>query len=123
MDAKQLYFSINGRISRSTFWLKFVLPVFIISILVNIIAGMVMGGDPNNPNPAGFALIGVWQLFLIYPSICVYGKRWHDRDKSAWWILIGLIPFIGWIWVLVECGFLKGTDGPNRFGEDPVPAA
>jgi uncharacterized membrane protein YhaH (DUF805 family) len=75
MDIKQLLFSIDGRISRSTFWL------------------------------------------------CVYGKRWHDRDKSAWWILIGLIPFIGWIWVLVEVGFLKGTDGPNRFGEDPVPGA
>lgn len=120
MDFKQLYLSIDGRINRSTFWLKFVLPVVIISIVINIIAGMMMGSDPNNPNMAGLAIIGLWQLILIYPAICVYAKRWHDRDKSAWWILIGLIPLVGSIWILVECGFLKGTEGPNRFGEDPL---
>ncbi|MBC2594340.1 DUF805 domain-containing protein [Ruficoccus amylovorans] len=123
MDFKQLYLSIDGRINRSTFWLKFVLPVVIVSIVINIIAGVMMGSDPNNPNMAGFAILGIWQLILIYPSICVYGKRWHDRDKSAWWILIGLIPLVGPIWVLVECGFLKGTEGPNRFGEDPLAGA
>ncbi|MGE9293422.1 MAG: DUF805 domain-containing protein [Puniceicoccales bacterium] len=123
MDFKQLYLSIDGRISRSTFWLKFALPIIIISIILNIIAGVMAGSDPNNPNPAGFAIVGIWNLLLIYPSICVYAKRWHDRDKSAWWILIGLIPLVGPIWTLIECGFLKGTDGPNRFGEDPAPTA
>ncbi len=122
MDAKQLLFSIDGRISRSTFWLKYVLPVFIISIVINIVAGL-LSGSHENPSPVGFIIALIWQLLLIYPSICVYAKRWHDRDKSAWWILIGFIPLVGAIWTLVECGFLKGTDGPNRFGEDPVPNA
>ena len=52
----------------------------------------------------------------LIPSIIVYIKRFHDRDKSGWWVLIGLIPIIGAIWLLIELGFLKGTDGPNRFG-------
>ena len=47
-------------------------------------------------------------------------RRWHDRDKSGWWTLIGLIPVVGAIWILVECGCLKGSDGPNRFGADPL---
>ena len=52
----------------------------------------------------------------LIPSIIVYIKRFHDRDKSGWWVLIGLIPIIGGIWLLIELGFLKGTPGPNRFG-------
>jgi hypothetical protein len=36
--------------------------------------------------------------------------------KSGWWVLIGLIPVIGWIWAIVEPGLAKGTDGQNRFG-------
>jgi uncharacterized membrane protein YhaH (DUF805 family) len=45
-------------------------------------------------------------------------KRFHDRDKSGWWVLIAFVPIIGWIWYLIECGFLPGTDGPNRY--DPT---
>jgi hypothetical protein len=53
-------------------------------------------------------------LHLI--DVIVYIKRFHDRDKSGWWVLIWLIPIIGAIWLLIELGFLKGTPGPNRFG-------
>ena len=34
-------------------------------------------------------------------------------------MLIALIPWIGVLWVLVECGFLEGTNGPNQYGGDP----
>ena len=47
-------------------------------------------------------------------------KRWHDRDKSGWWALLNLIPVIGTLWILIECGFLRGTYGGNRFGPDPL---
>ena len=59
-------------------------------------------------------------IVLIYPSIVLYAKRWHDRGKSGWWTLILLVPVIGGLWMLIECGFLRGTDGPNRFGADPL---
>jgi uncharacterized membrane protein YhaH (DUF805 family) len=55
-------------------------------------------------------------------SLAVFAKRWHDRDKSGWWSLILLVPFIGSIWALVECGCLPGTEGPNRYGADPLAA-
>jgi uncharacterized membrane protein YhaH (DUF805 family) len=47
----------------------------------------------------------------VIPSILVDIKRWHDRDKSGWWMPILFVPIIGAIWL-----FLAGTPGPNRFG-------
>jgi uncharacterized membrane protein YhaH (DUF805 family) len=56
---------------------------------------------------------------IAWPAIAVSAKRWHDRDKSAWWVLIAFIPLIGQLWALVDNGFLRGTRGPNRFGPEP----
>jgi len=61
-------------------------------------------------------------LVFLYPALAIYTKRWHDRGKSGWWSLILLIPLIGPIWFLVECGCLRGTEGPNEYGPDPLPA-
>ena len=57
---------------------------------------------------------------MSWISLAVQVKRWHDRDKSAWWLLMNFVPFIGAIWVLVECGFLRGTEGQNNYGPDPL---
>src|SRR3546814_14546367 len=62
----------------------------------------------------------LFNLAILWPGIVIAIKRWHDRDKSGWWILIVLIPIVGPIWALVENGFLAGTAGPNRFGPDPL---
>jgi hypothetical protein len=44
----------------------------------------------------------------------------HDTDRSAWWLLLLLIPVIGWLVILIfNCQ--NGTPGNNRFGPDPKP--
>ena len=112
MDFKQFYLSADGRVNRKQWWLWLILPLFILSIIVSIIDAAT-GHDPQQ----GIGPItAIFSLLAIYPSIVVYIKRFHDRDKSGWWVLIALIPIIGAIWLLIECGFLKGTPGPNRFG-------
>ena len=97
----RIYFRFSGRIPRATFWLASI-PI----VLIAVVAQMEDEHD--------------WSLLLwlatIWPALAIYAKRWHDRDKSAWWILITLIPLVGATWGLVECGFLPGTVGPNRFG-------
>ena len=106
-------FSFDGRIGRQTFWLRFVVPYIVIGLVLGFIDGFVgLGG----------ILIGLFYLAALWPYLAVLAKRWHDREKSGWWTLIALVPIVGGIWILVECGFLKGTAGANRFGEDPVPA-
>ena len=67
----------------------------------------------HNPFAGLFALIWFWT------HLAVFVKRWHDRDKSGWWVLINIIPVIGGLWTLIECGFLDGTTGPNKYGPDP----
>src|SRR5680860_792339 len=74
------------------------------------------GGRHLHAESGGGLLSGIWGLITLIPAILVDIKRWHDRDKSGWWMLIVLVPIIGWIWFIVELGFLKGTPGPNRFG-------
>ncbi|WP_417430347.1 DUF805 domain-containing protein [Kiloniella sp.] len=73
-------------------------------------------------NESGESLFsGIFSLLALIPSILILIKRWHDRDKSGWWTLIIFVPIIGSFWVLIECGFLRGTAGPNRFGASRFP--
>ena len=131
MDWKYLLTSFEGRISRQPFWLS-VLALFIAQWVIMIVLSMVfgfsmMGGmDPDTWEQAaamaasGMMPIIIISLLFLYPALAVYTKRWHDRGKSGWWTLILLVPFIGFIWFLVECGFLRGTEGPNQYGNDPL---
>ncbi len=106
-------FSFEGRIGRKELWLKFFVPYVVIGFIFGFIDGLIgLGG----------ILVGLFYLAALWPYLAVLAKRWHDREKSGWWTLIVLIPIVGGIWILVECGFLKGSDGSNQFGADPVPA-
>ena len=64
-------------------------------------------------------LSSVYSLALFIPSLAVTVRRLHDLDKSGFWILIGLIPVVGWIWILVLL-VSRGTAGENNFGADPL---
>jgi uncharacterized membrane protein YhaH (DUF805 family) len=90
-----------------------VLPFTIISILLGFVD---MATGSFNPGARIGLFSGIFALLSLIPAIIVHIKRFHDRDKSGWWVLIGLVPIIGAIWLLIELGFLKGTPGPNRFG-------
>lgn len=122
----ELFLSLDGRIGRGKFWigiLALMVAAFLLSFLLGLI-GLMSVDETGMPVGAGYWIgLLILMAVTIWPSICIYGKRFHDRDKSAWWMLIGLIPIIGGIWLLVECGLLQGTDGPNRFGPDPLAEA
>lgn len=63
-------------------------------------------------------LVGLVALPFLLVSMLVQIQRWHDRNKNGWWVLINFIPYLGGIWAFIELGCLKGTTGPNRYGED-----
>jgi uncharacterized membrane protein YhaH (DUF805 family) len=112
MPPWRLYFSLRGRVSRRQYWLYGVLALLGVAVLGHVLLGIARA-------PAQFAE-RVVNLLLLWPALAVSVKRWHDRDKSGWWVLLNLLPVIGWIWVLIDNGFLRGTEGPNRFGDDPL---
>lgn len=103
-------FSFKGRISRQSFWLFMLSMAAIILIPASFYFGV--------GNETADKFVDTASLIFLWPVLAVQAKRWHDRDKSAWWILINFIPIIGFFWSLIENGFLRGTDGPNRFGPD-----
>ncbi len=127
-----IFTSFDGRIGRQSWWLGSIVLIvlqWVVMLILSLVAGsgMMNAMDPNNPQAMGQAM-GAFSipfiiivLVFLWPGLALYAKRWHDRGKSGWWTLIMLVPFIGALWALVECGFLKGTEGPNQYGPDPVP--
>lgn len=116
MDWKWLLTSFDGRINRAKFWAGF--GVLFVGALVAMVIDNIIGTTIQNL-PYGWVYI-LYSLVSIYLGLALYAKRWHDRDKSGWWSLILLVPFVGVIWWLIECGILEGTRGPNRYGPDPL---
>ena len=103
-----IFFSPEGRIPRGLWWATLLVYAIPMGFLLTLV---------QNSNPQ---LAAVFQVLIGIPFIFVNGKRFHDRNKSAWWVLIGCIPFIGGLWIFIECGCLPGTPGPNRFGYPDV---
>jgi uncharacterized membrane protein YhaH (DUF805 family) len=112
MDYKTLLFSFEGRINRKPYWMFF-LTVIAVNIVLVILSMAIS-------EKMGTMLMLLFSILVLWSALALQAKRWHDRDKSAWWLLMNLVPVIGPIWVLVECGFLRGTEGQNSFGPDPL---
>ncbi|CAM4046762.1 DUF805 domain-containing protein [Vibrio neonatus] len=136
MDYKFLLFSFDGRIGRKQFWIWNISYYLFLSAVGSMLAHI-------SPGMALYA-IPVLSLILFYPDLAITAKRWHDRNKSNRFLLLSipliigrlLVPFsaqaetgdgvsrilslialICGVWILVECGLLKGSDGKNDYGE------
>jgi uncharacterized membrane protein YhaH (DUF805 family) len=109
LTLKKIWFSFEGRVSRKVFWLYGLLLL----IPVYLIAGVAFAIS------AKLGLIVAIPLYIVavWVGFAIQIKRWHDRDKSGWWMLLSLIPLVN-IWAFIETGFLRGTEGENRFGGD-----
>lgn len=111
MDWKFLFLSYQGRIGVKRFWIGR-LAVTTVALIVTV-AIEVLG--VNNAHIAHTIAL----LLVLYPSLAVDVKRLHDRGKSGWWLLLLLVPILGFIWWMVELGCLKGQVGANRFDAHP----
>ena len=111
MEIKYFLFSFKGRIGRMHYWL-FMVPIMLLLALLEKVVF-----DEDSEAFIDYELFIT--LLLIWPSLAVQAKRWHDRNKSAWWILINFIPIIGPLWALIENGIMPGDLGSNKYGEDP----
>lgn len=110
-----LLFSFNGRIPRRSYW-GATLAVSFIFYGTSIGADVVFGEESLVPVVVslGLFLPAIWML------LAVQVKRWHDRSKSGWWVLINLVPYVGSIWSFIENGCLRGAYGDNQYGADPT---
>lgn len=104
----QRWSDFSSRSSRSEFW-WFILFIILVSIAAGFIDGII------GTAPAIGLIVG---LALLIPNIAVGVRRLHDIDMSGWWMLISIVPFVSLILIYFCCK--KGTEGPNRFGPNPL---
>ena len=110
-DGFDHYAKFDGRASRPSFW-WWVLFVIIVSIVANII-------DSAIDAPVLSTIVGAG---LLLPGLSKAIRRLHDTGRTGWWILIGLIPLIGFI-VLLIFYLEKSEPTENQYGPPPADAA
>jgi len=127
---KQKYATFSGRASRSEYWwfvLFYVLALFPIAILAGILAILFSGGL-GAASPASFAVVA-WLLFtlaILLSVISLQVRRFHDRNISGWWylalVVLSFVPYAALVTVpaIIVISVLPGTEGPNKFGTDPL---
>lgn len=120
------YFDFRGRSRRKEFWM-FVVATLLLVIVAGFVDGLLgYGSVQTAAGPGAYGVSarsegpvsGLLMLALVIPSLTVAIRRLHDADHRGWWVLIGIVPLIGWIILLVfYC--TEGTRASNRFGSDP----
>jgi uncharacterized membrane protein YhaH (DUF805 family) len=144
MSMMQLLFSFRGRLNRKRYWMTVIVTMAVIILLLLLALGMI------REQRFEFAALTVLILFILYIPLIWIGlaigaKRLHDRNKSAWWLLVfyalpgilsgagnqmddvaflilHVVSFAITVWAFVELGCLRGTRATNRFGPDPLSA-
>jgi uncharacterized membrane protein YhaH (DUF805 family) len=117
IDVLKKYAVFDGRARRKEYWM-FVLFNVLVSIVLSIIDNII--GTTYGAGNTGI-LSTIYSLAVLLPSIGVGIRRMHDTNRSGWWILINLIPCVGFIWFIVLAA-QEGTVGDNQYGPDPKAA-
>ncbi|PWI33728.1 DUF805 domain-containing protein [Vibrio albus] len=138
MSVKELLFSFQGRINRRTFWIWNACYYVVIMVVATVLKEFY---------PAGLGtILPVCLVVLVVPDLAVTAKRWHDRNKSNKFLLLNIPVIMGrftvpvgglaaqsqpttmetalsmaalicGLWILIECGFLKGNAAENQYGQ------
>lgn len=148
MPFSSILFSFAGRLNRAPYWLASIglgaaAAVLFVAVVISLaIAGASAAALTSSQMVMVIVIGGLVFLFMIWITLALTIKRLHDRDKSAWWVLLfylapsilqaighragsagfilALIGFGIGLWALVEIGFRRGTAGPNSYGHDPL---
>jgi len=115
LSAGEILFPLRGRIARRHFWLA--------SVAIGLPGWMPFSWlfySYSDTKVVALVSYGLWLLLSLWPSLALQVKRWHDRNRSGWMVLVNLIPIVGPIWAFIEIGCLPGTPGPNDYGDDPL---
>lgn len=145
LDPLRLFFSFRGRVTRAGFWLV----TLTWAVIANVIefAWIDTGAAAAWIAQERRIAVAVVALLLVpFVSLVAVGaRRLHDRDKSAWWlvvfyaapllmrtaaqlndldaaVMVWLMAGSGvlTIWGIIELGCRPGSARENRFGPNPL---
>lgn len=146
MDWQMFLFSTAGRITRAKYW--FALLFYAVVVFVGFASALLLLTSTSDIASVLLYVGGGLLFLLLYFSVSAVAiKRLHDRNKSGWWSIAfialpgllygasnGLVTpdssrilriaaLVLILWGLVELGCIRGTKGPNHFGDDPLSPA
>ena len=99
----EAFISFEGRIGRKVFsglFLFLIISYFNIYLILNLI---------------NISVPTVVSFIFFYMFISIYIKRFHDFNRSGWWILLVLIPFFGLLYINFLAFIKRGKD-MNKYG-------
>jgi len=100
--------SLEGRLTRGGFWaLALLLGGSFVVLFVFLESALGRGAT--------------WLLYppFFWSAAALLVKRLHDRARSAWWLLVAVIPVLGPLWLFIDLALRAGTPGDNQYGDDP----
>lgn len=128
-------FEFEGRISRKKFWLGglfsglIMVAAVLVALGIYFLALYLLDIDLPNTKQRNADLTPLIPLFLItlvagcltiWVLFALLVKRMHDLGRAGSRLYLLLIPIIGQIWILIECGFHEGQKSTNTYGPDPL---
>jgi len=118
------YADFSGRSRRLEYWLFSLFYTLVTIVLLGLgfgFAAASAGGTEGEIGAAFGIFLILWLIFALasfIPGLAVAVRRFHDQDKSGWFVLLYFVPYLGALIMLVfMC--IEGTRGDNRYGPDP----
>ena len=124
------YVNFSGRATRSEYWWVYLfnnIVYMVLGILFAISGGSSLAaydayGDMSiaymGAGAIFYILMMLYGLAVLLPSLSLMVRRLHDIGKSGTYILMGLIPVVGYIFILVY--MLTGSAPDNQYGPKKV---
>ena len=143
-DLFEFLFGASGRINRAKYWRSTLLFT-----VAGVMAAVILFTAAGIAAPLFIITVVLVLIPWLLWGFSITTERLHDRDKSAWWLVVFyLVPAVlgqlaktAWfagaagtvlhyilaltsfaltIWGFVEIGCLRGTAGSNTYGPDPL---
>ncbi|HEY4504550.1 MAG TPA: DUF805 domain-containing protein [Candidatus Paceibacterota bacterium] len=114
------YAVFKGRASRREYWYFYLMNLIIIGLcyLIFVAMGGFKIGGAYDPVLWFIIIAMIYFLAIIVPQVAITVRRLHDTNRSAWWLLITFVPYIGGLIFLILM-VLASTPGENKYGPNP----
>ena len=114
--------TIKGRATRAEYWwFQLFLVLYSLCLFLMFIIDALIGVfRDSHMSVFGIGIIIAWFIGLfifIIPNFCVTIRRLHDTGRSGYYILWGIIPYIGWLIPMKLC--TDESDNDNKYGLNP----
>ena len=109
------YATFSGRARRSEYWwwYLFVTIVFIVAGILDQAIGLTY----SDLTVGGGWIATIAGIVFLIPNLAVAVRRLHDTGRTGWWLLIGLVPIIGFFVLLYF--FVLDSENDNQYGPYP----